>query len=323
MPNVAIVGRFAASLEDAIRRNLTTPCEILVSDEATIISHLTEVDVLVTMVLTREMTRACPRLRLVQVPGAGLDRIDRSAMPRGAWLANVHGHENGIAEHVIGTIVALTRGFFRLDAALRKGDWQSQWAIDAAPPPVWPELTGKTIGILGYGRIGQAVARRARAFGMKVYAVRRDARRPIEEVAFLGGPGSIDEVVERSDYLLIAMPATPDTVGLIDRRRLGLMKSAAFLINVARAEIVNEDALYEALAEQTIAGAALDVWYRYPRAAGPTPPATRPFWDLPNVLMTPHVSGWTDGMIESRAKLIAENIRRVALGETPVNVVDP
>ena len=323
MLNVAIVGTFAASLEDAIRRNLAIPCEVVVSDEATIISHLAKVDVLVTMALTREMTRACPRLRLVQVPGAGLDRIDGSAMPSGAWLANVHGHENGIAEYVIGAMVTLTRGFFRLDAALRKGDWQSQWAIGTAPPPVWPELTGKTIGILGYGRIGQAVARRACAFGMRVHAVRRDARRSIEEVAFLGGPESIDEVIEGSDYLLLSMPATPDTVGLIDRRRLGLMKSTAFLINVARAEIVDEDALYEALAEQTIAGAVLDVWYRYPRAAGPTPPATRPFWDLPNVLMTPHISGWTDGMLKSRAKLIAENIRRVALCETPLNLVDP
>jgi phosphoglycerate dehydrogenase-like enzyme len=158
---------------------------------------------------------------------------------------------------------------------------------------------------------------------MKVHAVRRDARRSIEEVAFLGGPESIDEVIERSDYLLIAMPATPDAVGLIDRRRLGLMKSAAFLINVARAEIVDEDALYEALAQRSIAGAALDVWYRYPRAAGLTLSATRPFQDLPNVLMTPHVSGWTNGMLESRAELIAENIRRVAGGETPLNVVDP
>jgi phosphoglycerate dehydrogenase-like enzyme len=323
MLNVAIVGTFAASLEDAIRGNLTVRCEIVVSDEAGIISRLADIDVLVTMVLTREMARACLRLRLVQVPGAGLDRIDRSAMPRGAWLANVHGHENGIAEYVIGAMVTLTRGFVRLDAALRKGDWQSQWAIGSAPPPVWPELTGKTIGILGYGRIGQAVARRACAFGMKVYAVRRDARRSIEDLAFLRGPESIDEVIEGSDYLVLSMPATPDTVGLMDRRRLGLMKSAAFLINVARGEIVDEDALYEALAERTIAGAVLDVWYRYPQGAGPTLPATRPFWDLPNVLMTPHISGWTDGTLESRAKLIAENIRRVAVRETPLNLVDP
>jgi phosphoglycerate dehydrogenase-like enzyme len=324
MPNVGIVGTFAASLEDAIRRNLTIPCEIVVSDEAGVISQLPDIDVLVTMVLTHEMRRASTRLKLVQVPGAGLDRIDRSAMPSGAWLANVYGHENGIAEYVMGAMIALTRDLARLDLALRKGDWQSQWAIGVAPPPVWPELAGKTIGILGYGRIGQAVARRARAFDMKICAVRQDIRRSIDDnLTFLGGPESTDEVIGRSDYVLISMPATPDMVGLIDRRRLGSMKSTAFLINVARAEIVDEDALYEALAERSIAGAVLDVWYRYPRVAGPTLPTTRPFHELPNVLMTPHVSGWTDGMLDARAKLIAENIRRIAHGETPLNLVDP
>src|SRR6266436_3294429 len=117
------------------------------------------------------------------------------------------------------------------------------------------------------------------------------------------------------------MPATPDTIGSIGRKRLGLMKQTAFLINVARAEIIDEDALYKALARRSIAGAALDVWYRYPREAGSTAPATRPFHELPNVLMTPHVSGWTDGMIEARAKLIAEKIRRISCGETPLILV--
>ena len=219
-------------------------------------------------------------------------------------------------------MLALTRDFFRLDAALRNEDWQSQWAVGIAPPPVWPELAGKTIGILGYGRIGRAVARRARAFDMNVVAVRQNVRASVEhDVAFLGGPEAIDEVIGRSDYVLISMPATRDTVGLIDRRRLGLMKSTALLINVARAQIIDEVALYTALAERSIAGAALDVWYSYPRLPGATPPATCPFHDLPNVLMTPHVSGWTDGMLNARAKLIAENIRRVAVGETPLNLV--
>jgi phosphoglycerate dehydrogenase-like enzyme len=224
----------------------------------------------------------------------------------------------------MGAMVALTREFVRLGVALRKGDWQSQWAIGVAPPLVWPELAGKTIGILGYGRIGQAVARRARAFDMKICAIRRDVRRSREDgIAFLGGPESTDEVIGRSDYVLISMPATLDTGGLLDRRRLGLMKSTAYLINIARAEIVDEDALYEALAKRSIAGAVLDVWYRYPRGPGLTPPATRSFHDLPNVLMTPHVSGWTDGMLDARAKLIAENIRRIAHRETPLNLVDP
>ncbi len=322
MLRVAIVGTFAVSLEGAIRRSLTVPCEVVVSEQHETTSGLADIDVLVTMVLTPEIARASPRLKLVQVPGAGLDRIERSAVPRGAWLANVYGHENGIAEYVIGAMLALTRDFVRLDAALRRGNWLSQWAIGVAPPPVWPELAGKTLGILGYGRIGRAVARRARAFDMTLCAIRRDVRRRTDDdLALLGGPDATDEVIGRSDYVLLSMPATPDTIGFMDRRRLGLMKSTAFLVNVARAEIVDERALYEALAARRMAGAALDVWYRYPREAGLMLPADCPFHELPNVLMTPHVSGWTDGMLETRAKQIAENIRRVAVGETPLNLV--
>jgi phosphoglycerate dehydrogenase-like enzyme len=218
-------------------------------------------------------------------------------------------------------MLTLTREFARLDAALRVGEWKSQWAVGSQPPPVWPELAGRTIGILGYGRIGQAVAHRAHAFDMNICAIRRNLGGIEDDLAVLGGPEMTDEVLQRSDYLLVSMPATSDTIGCIDRRRLGLMKPTAFLVNVSRAEIVDEDALYDALAQRSIAGAALDVWYRYPRQPGPAAPATRPFHELPNVLMTPHVSGWTDGMLEARAKLIAENIRRVANGETPLNLV--
>jgi len=101
------------------------------------------------------------------------------------------------------------------------------------------------------------------------------------------------------------------------------MNQSAFLINVARAEIVEEMALYQVLSERQIAGAAVDVWYRYPREAGSVAPSSRPFHELPNVLMTPHVSGWTDGTLDARARLIAENIRRVAAGEVPLNLVCP
>ncbi len=322
MLQVAFAGTFPASLEPAVRRHLTTPCGIVVADENEVAPLLADIDVLVTMALTAEMGRLATRLKLVQVPGAGLDRIDRSAVPAGASLANVYGHETGIAEYVIGAMLALTREFSRLDAGLRGGRWHSQWAVGAAAPPAWPELAEKTIGLLGYGHIGRAVARRARAFDMAVCAVRRDAGRSTGDARDLvGGPEMLDEVLRASDYVVIAMAATPDTVGSIGRRQLGLMKPTAFLINVARAEIVDEAALYDVLAQRKIAGAALDVWYRYPRKAGPAAPATRPFHELPNVLMTPHVAGWTDGMLVARARLIAENIRRVATHETPLNLV--
>lgn len=322
MLRVGFAGTFPVSLEQPVRCYLTTPCEIIVAHETGIFSRLPHLDVLVTMSLTAEMGRAAARLKLVQVPGAGLDRIDRSALPRGTMLANAYGHETGIAEYVIGAMLALTREFTRLDRALRQGDWQSQWAVGVAPPPVWPELAGKTIGILGYGRIGQSIARRARVFDMQVCAIRRHVGQSAEaDPTLLGGPDIIDEVLRRSDYVVISVPATPETIGWIGCRELGLMKRGAFLINVARAEIVDEDALYNALSCRSIAGAALDVWYRYPREAGPAAPATRPFHELPNVLMTPHVSGWTDGMLHTRAKLIAENIRRVACQEAPLNLV--
>jgi phosphoglycerate dehydrogenase-like enzyme len=322
MLRVAFAGTFPASLEQPVRRHLTTPCEIVVAAEGDILASLPEIDVLVTMGLTPEMARATSRLKLVQVPGAGVDRIDRSALPAGCLLANTYGHETGIAEYVIGAMLALTREFSRLDGALRQGDWQSQWAVGAPPPPVWPELAGRTVGILGYGRIGQAVARRARAFDMQVCAIRRNVGQSMEDdLALLGGPDILDRVLKRSDYVVVSMPASPQTVGWIGETQLRLMKPSAYLINVARGEIVDEDALYHALARRTIAGAALDVWYRYPREPGRAAPATRPFHDLPNALMTPHVSGWTDGMLEARGRLIAENIRRVETGEEPLNLI--
>jgi phosphoglycerate dehydrogenase-like enzyme len=188
--------------------------------------------------------------------------------------------------------------------------------------PLWSELAGKTLGILGYGRIGQAVARRALAFDMHVIAIRRDATRPDPHgLPFLRGPEALEELLSRSDYLAITLTLTPDTRGLLDASRLRLLKPSAILINVARGEIVDEDALYQALQQRAIAAAALDVWYRYPSGGAPTDPGHRPFHTLPNVLMTPHVSGWTEGMMESRAAVIAENIDRVARGEPPVNLV--
>jgi phosphoglycerate dehydrogenase-like enzyme len=320
MLTVAFAGTFAASLAPPVRTHLGIPCDIRVTDEAGIVDKLEDVDVLVAMAFTREMAAAARRLKLVQVPGAGLERIDRAALPAGTALANAYGHEVGIAEYVLGAMLTLTRGFVRLDAALRRGGWESQWAVGATPPPPWPELAGKTLGILGYGRIGQALARRARA--MEICAIRRDVARSARDgLARLGGLDILDEVLRRSDYLAITLPATAATRGLLGAAQLALMKPTAVLVNVARAEIVDEQALYRALAERAIAAAALDVWYRYPTDATPTPPARQPFHELPNVLMTPHVSGWTEGMLVARARLIADNIRRISRGEPPENLI--
>ena len=314
------MGVFAAHVADRVRARLRIPCEVALVDDREIVARLGDVDVLVTMAFTREMAAAAPRLRLVQVPGAGLDRIDRTALGPGTALANAYGHDTGIAEYVLGAMLAMSRAFCRIDADLRRGQWDSVWS--GAAVPLWSELAGKTLGILGYGRIGQAVARRALAFDMEVLAIRRDPSQPDpHRLAFVRGPAAVDEVLGRADYLAVTLALTPDTRGLIDARRLRLMKPTAILINVARGEVVDEDALYLALRDGTIAGAALDVWYRYPAGGPSTLPGHRPFHTLSNVLMTPHVSGWTEGMMDARAGVIAENIHRIARGDPPLNLI--
>jgi phosphoglycerate dehydrogenase-like enzyme len=319
---IAFAGAFAARLEASVRARLEVPCDVIVDDECAIVSRLADVDVLVTMAFTPEMAAASRRLKLVQVPGAGLDRIQRAALPAGARLANAYGHDVGIAEYVIGAMLALTRSFGRLDASLRRGVWESQWNPAIPPPPAWPELAGQALGILGYGRIGQTLARRARAFDMAVWAIRQHpAKSDRDGLAFLGGPEALDEVLRRADYVAITLSLTEATRGLLGERELGLLKPTAMLVNVARADILDEGALYRALAGRTIAGAALDVWYRYPTDASPTPPSRYPFHELPNVLMTPHVSGWTEGMLAARAEVIAENIQRITRGEAPLNLI--
>jgi phosphoglycerate dehydrogenase-like enzyme len=322
MVRVAFAGTFSATLEPAVRTRLSAPCDVIVGDEVSIVASLSDVDVLVTLGFNREMAAAARRLKLVQVPGAGLDRIDRAAVPAGTALANAYGHEVGIAEYVMGAMLAMTRSFCRTDAALRRGTWESQWGVGTSAPLPWPELAGKTLGILGHGRIGQALARRARAFDMEVCAIRRDvASSRGDDLAFLGGPEALHDVLRRADYLAVTLSLNEQTRGLLGERELALMRPNAILVNVARAEIVDEEALFQALAARRIAGAALDVWYRYPKEPGPTLPARRPFHELDNVLMTPHVSGWTEGMLEARATLIARNIERTARGEPPLNLI--
>ena len=321
MLQIAFVGAFAARLQGLVQDRVGVPCQVIAVDEAAIMPKLPDLDVLVTLVFNREMASAGRRLKLVQVPAAGLDRIDPPALPPGVWLANVYGHEVGIAEYVIGAILTWNRGLCRADTLLRRGEWDSQWAAGSPPPPR-PELGGKTLGVLGYGRIGQALAQRARAFDMAIWGIRRDPTQPVSCAAdFLGGPAALDELLRRADYLVVTSPLTPATRGVLGPRELALMKPTAVLVNVARAEIVDEEALYEALHRGVIAGAILDVWYRYPTGAGPTLPSRLPFHELGNVLMSPHVSGWTEGMLEARAEVIAENIRRAARGEAPLNLV--
>ena len=317
---VAFAGVFAGHVADRVRARLEVPCEVVTGGEREILPQLGDVSVLVSLAFTREMAEAAPALKLVQVPGAGLDRIDRAALGPRTALANAYGHDVGIAEYVIGAMLACARELCRIDASLRRGQWESVWS--GAPVPLWPELAGKTLGILGYGRIGQAVARRALAFDMDVLAIRRDIRRPDPHgLAFLRGPGALDEVLGRADHLAITLALTPDTRGLIGARELALMKPKAILVNVARGAIVDEKALYQHLLANPDFGAGVDAWWHEPRGGAPFR-TDYPFFDLPTLIGSPHNSGIVDGVQLAAAGTAAENARRYLRGEPVIGLMN-
>ena len=198
-------------------------------------------------------------LKLLQLPGAGTDEIDFLQLPAGITVCNCFEHEIGIAEYVLGTILEWSIGVRRLDDQFRRGSWAGSYLLG----PRHGEVFGKTIGIVGYGHIGREVARRARPFGMRVTCCTRTPK-PDDLADEVLGMDRLSDVLASSDFVVVALPLTDDTRGLLNRAALASMRPGAVLINVARGAIVDEESLYTALKERRIAGAILDVWYRYP-----------------------------------------------------------
>lgn len=275
-------------------------------------------DVLVAMRFQRPPGRA-PRVDLLHVPGAGLDRIAFDALQPGTVVCNAFEHEIPIAEFVTLAMLQHEIRLGALQTAFGEG-WSA--AYRARVPH--GELHGKTQAIVGFGRIGQCIASRARAFGMNVIALDKhsapgapalpaDRRMPLSQ---------FDELVAAADYLVLACPLNGSTRGMIGVDALARMKPDAVLINVSRAQIVDEDALYDALANGRIGGAVLDVWYGYPIGADDdVAPSRHRFDKLPNAVCTPHSAAWTDRLFARRYAAIAHNINRLAGGIPLHNVV--
>jgi phosphoglycerate dehydrogenase-like enzyme len=261
-----------------------------------------------------------PRLRLVQSVATGIELIDLAALPRGVTVCNAFGHETAIAEYVLMTMLVWSHRFQEIEADFRtRSSWRASWVESGAPHG---EIFGSTIGIVGLGRVGQEVARRAAAFGCHVIAANRSPRRAERRVEQVYPLSELDGMLPLCDFVVLCTALGLETEGLIDARRLALMKPSAFLINIARGMVVEEDAVYTALRDRRIGGAALDVWWQYPNAAEPERrPSRHPFHELPNVIMTPHCSGWTEGMVARRWAEVAGNINRYVRGEPLENVV--
>ena len=233
----------------------------------------------------------------------------------GIEVTNIRGvHAAPIAEHVLGVILALAR---RFPDALRHQlarHWAQQDLWDA---PVRPrELAGQVLLLAGFGAIGREIARRARAFGMKIWAVTRSGRAPEDLADRVFSAAQLDDALPHADFVVLAAPETRETFHLIDKRRLAAMKPSAYLVNVARGSLIDEPALIDALGRRAIAGAALDVAEQEPL------PASSPLWTLDNCFITPHTSGVTELLWNRQTELLLENLDRWFSGRELINRVD-
>jgi phosphoglycerate dehydrogenase-like enzyme len=317
------LGNVAADTAEGIRSELPPALDAVILADPQEILRLpqaaAEADILVSNHWRAEYPPA-PRIRLVQSVATGVELFDLAALPQGAAVCNSFGHETAIAEYVVMVWLAVHHRLFEISGEFRKdGSWRSSWVESGAPHG---EVRGSTLGIVGYGRVGREVARRAVPFGARILAANRTLREPEPGVERVYPMAELDHMLPECDTVALCTALGPETAGLIDAHRLALMKPTAFLINIARGQIADEDALYAALRDGRIGGAALDVWWQYPTAAEPRRRGSRhPFHELPNVIVTPHNSGWTTGMVRRRWDEVAENLRRFAAGEELINIV--
>lgn len=266
-------------------------------------------DALVTMLTDKVdeklLAAGAPTLKVVANVAVGYDNIDvTAARTRGVVVTNTPDVlTESVAEFTWGLILAITRRLGEAERLLRRGDWKG-WSFDFM---TGTELSGKQLGVIGTGRIGRAVARRAGAFGMRVVFGGRRAGETID-----GFPvQSVEDAVTQSDVVSLHVPLRPDTRHLIDAAVLSRMKQSAYLINTARGPVIDEGALATALAERRIAGAALDVFEREP--------VVHPgLLELENVLLVPHLGSATEETRTAMAELAARNVAAVLTGQPPL-----
>lgn len=310
-------GSLIHHLTDTLLAKVRTPWSVerfLESDAKEELARaLAGADVLISLVWNASFPRA-PQLKLIQSPGTGVDFIDFAAVPEGVRVCNCYGHAEGTAEYVMLALLLWCHVNFLPGARSFREErsWRYSGRVNG---PINDELYGKTVGVLGLGAIGRAVAERAKGFGTRVIGCNR-TRREVPHVDRLYGLDEIDAFLAECDFVIVAAALAPETEGLVDAGRFAAMKPSAVLVNVGRGPIVDEDALYAALKDKRIRGATLDVWYAYPSKDSLTiAPSKHPFHELDNVWMTPHTAAWTTGMVDRRWSEIADNLDRLARGE--------
>jgi phosphoglycerate dehydrogenase-like enzyme len=302
---------------DQLRREFPQHVFLEAWDRETIRHRLPEADVAFTPFIDRDVFPLATRLRWIQSPAVGVGSLlFPELLASDVVMTSARGiRARSIAEHVLGVTIALAR---KLPVAMR-AQIAHRWAqaeLEGADVDV-RTLRGQRMGIVGLGAIGMELVKIAAPFGFRISAIRRRANEPPPEgVEAVWPPDHLLDLLAESDVVVLAAPHTPDTKHLIGTRELAAVKPGALLVNIARGKLVDDEAVIEALQSGRLGGAALDVFTQEPL------PASSPYWDLPNVIITPHTSGAMRDYWTPLVALFAENLRRYEKGEPLLNVVD-
>ena len=312
MKRVLVVDPIAEDGETLLKRSVEV-VRSTASDADTVRRLARETDGIITRSkLPDDIFQAAPRVRAVAIHGTGIDLVPLAdATARGIMVSNIPGgNAQSVAEYCVMAMLMLSRNVLSIISTLKAKPWDDARALGANTH----EISAMTLGLVGVGEIGKRVARVARqGFGMRVLGNQRRLDRLPPDAE----PAALDELVAKSDFVVVTCPLNQDTHHLFNQQRISRMKPSAWLINVGRGPVVEEAALIAALRERRIAGAMLDVYEHYRLEPG------HPLFSLDNVLLTPHLSGMT---VESRARMsvaAAEEVLRMLAGERPKNFVNP
>lgn len=281
-----------------------------------VIDELPDTDILVGYSLRRDQFAQAKKLKWIHSTAAGVGQLMYPELRRSSIvLTNAGGvHAVPMAEHLLGTIIALARHFPDAMRYQAQSRWAQQELWDAKPRPL--ELGGRVLLIVGFGATGRELARRIQPLGMRIWGMTRSGRGDAQLAERILPAGELANALPQADFVVLAAPETPETRQMIGAKEFALMKREAYLINVARGTLVDQAALAEALRARTIAGAAIDV-----AEEEPLPPES-PLWKLDNIFITPHVSAVTERMWTRQMDLLMENLERWFDGRELINQVD-
>ncbi len=286
--------------------------------------YLPEVEVVIGGSFSKEDLDQAKKLKLFQIPFAGVDQLDLSLYKnrKDIFICNVHANRAAVAEHAFALILALAKNIVTNDRDLRLGRWHG---FSSKEPTI--QLQGKSLGIIGLGSIGWEIAKIGHALGMKIFALKREIKgKDLEKkkiLEFLGANKDLEKVIKESDFIIITVPLTQKTKGLIGKKELKLMQGK-YLVNISRGAVIDEEALFKSLEEHYLSGAAIDTWYQYPtNEQKEILPSQYNFHKLKNVVMSPHTAGYSDRALEENIKSVFDNIVRIYYGEEPENQIAP